>query len=163
MHKLCVLSMLVLAGVGQIWGQATTSLRGTVFDKAGAAIPAAAVTLTNEETRASRGALSDEAGAYQFPQTLPGVYELRIEKPGFQSLIKSKLVLQVGVPSTLDVTMDLGQVGEVINVEADATQINTVDATIGNAFTQVQVRQLPLQTRNVVELLSIQPVGVTPG
>jgi hypothetical protein len=161
MHKLCVLSMLVLAGVGQIWGQATTSLRGTIFDKAGAVIPAAAVTLLNEETRASRSALSDEAGVYQFPQTLPGVYELRIEKPGFQSLIKNKLVLQVGVPSTLDVTMDLGQVGEVINVEADATQINTVDATIGNAFTQVQVRQLPLQTRNVVELLSIQP-GVTP-
>ena len=50
---------------------------------------------------------------------------------------------------------------ESVNVEAEAPTINTTDAAMGNAFTQTQVRQLPLQTRNVVELLSLQP-GVTP-
>ncbi|MBI4904995.1 MAG: carboxypeptidase regulatory-like domain-containing protein [Acidobacteria bacterium] len=144
-----------------VFGQSTTSLRGTVFDKGGAVIPAASVTLVNVETRTSRSALTDESGVYQFLQTAPGTYTVRMEKPGFQSSLKSNIILQVSTPATLDATLEIGQVGEVVNVEADATQINTVDATIGNAFTQVQVRQLPLQTRNVVELLSIQP-GVTP-
>ncbi|HLQ43733.1 MAG TPA: hypothetical protein VK137_03310, partial [Planctomycetaceae bacterium] len=57
--------------------------------------------------------------------------------------------------------MAVATVAETVNVEADAATINTVDATIGHAFNELQVRQLPLQTRNVVELLSLQP-GVTP-
>ncbi|MBL8219075.1 MAG: TonB-dependent receptor [Bryobacterales bacterium] len=147
--------------VGSAWGQATTSLRGTVYDKAGAVIPGASVSLTQLDTQSKRSTLSDEAGVYQFPQTAPGNYQVTVEMKGFQTLLKNNVVLQVGVPATIDAVMELGQVGEVVNVEADAATINTVNATIGNAFTQVQVRQLPLQTRNVVELLSIQP-GVTP-
>jgi len=155
------LGVLVLSGAISLWPQATTSLRGTVYDKVGAVVPAAAVTLTNQDTKTTRSAVSDDTGVYQFLQTPPGVYDIRVEKPGFQSVIKSRIALQVGVPATLDVSLEVGTVGEVVNVEADAISINTVDATVGNAFTQLQVRQLPLQTRNVVELLSIQP-GVSP-
>lgn len=158
-HQL--LSVLLFSTAVTLWPQSTTSLRGTVYDKAGAVVPAAAVTLMNEETRTARSALSDDTGVYQFLQTPPGKYEVRIEKPGFQTIVKNSVILQVGLPATVDATMDIGAVGEVVNVEADAAMINTVDATVGNAFTQLQVRQLPLQTRNVVELLSIQP-GVTP-
>ena len=143
------------------FGQATTSLRGTVYDSIGAVVPGAAVTLTNAETKNTRATLSDGSGVYQFLQTAPGKYEVKIEKPGFTTALKSGVVLQVNLPATLDVTLEVGQVGEVVNVESQVTAVNTVDASIGNAFTQTQVRQLPLQTRNVVELLSIQP-GVTP-
>ena len=69
-------------------------------------------------------------------------------------------MLVVNTPATLDVKLEVGSVGTTIAVEADASTVNTVDATVGNPFTQTQIRQLPLQTRNVVELLSIQP-GVT--
>jgi hypothetical protein len=155
------LSALLLLSAAAAWPQATTSLRGTVFDKVGAVVPGASVTLVNVETRSTRSTLSDEAGVYQFLQTAPGKYEVKAEKPGFQVLVKSGLVLQVNVPASLDITLEVGSVGEVVNVESDVVSVNTVDATIGNAFTQTQVRQLPLQTRNVVELLSIQP-GVTP-
>ncbi len=154
-----LVSTLSITSMG--WSQATTSLRGTVFDKAGAVIPGASVTLTNEETLNKRSTLTDEAGVYQFLSTPPGTYQVNVEMKGFQTLIRNKVVLQVNTPATLDAALEIGQVGEVINVEGGVTAVNTVDATIGNAFTQVQVRQLPLQTRNVVELLSIQP-GVTP-
>jgi hypothetical protein len=65
--------------------------------------------------------------------------------------------LQADVPATLNLTLEVGQVTETVNVTAEATQINTENATVGNPFTEVQVQQLPLQTRNVVALLSIQP------
>ena len=74
---------------------------------------------------------------------------------------RENVQLQVNTPATLDVGMDLGSAVDVVNVEAEATPINTVDPSIGNAFSERQVRQLPLGTRNVVELLSLQ-VGVTP-
>ena len=158
-----VLSGLLLGALvaASAFAQSTTSLRGTVYDTGGAIIPGAAVTLLNTETRTSRSTLSDAEGVYQFLQTAPGKYEVKIELAGFTTAIKSGITLQVSTPATLDVTMEVGQVGEVVNVESNVVTVNTVDATVGNAFTQTQVRQLPLQTRNIVELLSIQP-GVTP-
>ncbi|MEJ7604780.1 MAG: hypothetical protein WKF37_00555, partial [Bryobacteraceae bacterium] len=88
-------------------------------------------------------------------------YQVKVEKPSFQTMLKSEVNLQVSTPASLDITLDVGSINDVVNVVADVTTVNTVDATMGNPFTQLQVRQLPLQTRNVVELLSIQP-GVTP-
>ena len=66
----------------------------------------------------------------------------------------------VNTPATLNVALQLASVATSVNVEAEVVTLNTVDAAIGNAFNQTQVRELPLQTRNVVELLSLQP-GVT--
>ena len=157
-QRLCLLLTLAAAGA---WAQATSSLRGVIYDGAGAIVPGTAVTLVNKDTHATRTALADDAGVYQFLQTAPGNYELKVEKPGFRISQTSALKLQVNTPSTLDVILEIGSVNESVNVEAQVTSINTVDATVGNAFTETQVKQLPLQTRNVVELLSIQP-GVTP-
>ena len=68
--------------------------------------------------------------------------------------------LLVNTPTTLDLRMELGKTTETVNVAAEASTINTVDASVGNAFSEMQVRELPLETRNVVQLLSLQP-GVT--
>ena len=141
--------------------QGTTSLRGVVTDSGGAIVPGSAVTLVSSSTNNSRSTLTDDAGVYQFLQTTPGKYEIKVEKPGFRTMTKSAITLQVSTPATLDIMLEVGSVSETINVEAEVTAINTVDATIGNPFNEAQVRNLPLQTRNVVELLSIQP-GVTP-
>ncbi len=141
--------------------QSTTSLRGTVTDPQGAAIAGAVVTLTSPANSLSRQAVSNGAGEYQFLQIPPGGYQIKAEKPDFSVLSRSGLALQVNTPATLDLKMEIGQSTEMVNVSAEATALNTVDASVGNAFNQTQVRQLPLQTRNVVELLSLQP-GVTP-
>lgn len=159
--KLSYISTGVMTCALMMTAQTTTSLRGVVNDAGGAVIPGAAVSLTNTQTRAARSTVSDEAGAFQFLQAAPGTYEVKVEKPGFASVVKSNVLLQVNTPATLDVAMQVGAVSEVVNVEASVPTVNTVDATVGNAFTETQVRQLPLQTRNIVELLSIQP-GVTP-
>lgn len=142
-----------------LYSQATTSLRGTVADAQGAAIPEVVVTLTNLDTAAPRKVVSDASGSYQFLQVPPGRYQVQAEKPGFSTVVDT-VTLQVNTPATVNLALNVGQVTETVNVQADVATINTVDASVGNAFTETQVRQLPLLTRNVVELLSIQP-GVT--
>ncbi len=152
----CLLS-LVCAG---IYGQSTSSLRGTIKDRSGASIADTIVVLTDASTGTSRKALSDTGGVYQMAQVPPGKYTLKVEKAGFATLTKTDVTLEVNVPATVDCVLEIGSVETTVNVEASATQVNTVDATVGNAFQEKQVQELPLQTRNVVELLSIQP-GVT--
>ncbi len=138
----------------------SSQLTGTVTDAQGAAIPEAIVTLTNIETAATRRSVSSDTGAYSFPQMPPGTYRLEAQKPGFKSVI-DRVRLQTSTPATLGIQMEVGQVNESISVSAEASVVNTTNASVGNPFTELQIRQLPLITRNVVDLLSLQP-NVTP-
>src|SRR5207237_1057457 len=98
---------------------------------------------------------------YSFFQVPPGAYKITVEKPGFRTYT-TELRLQIDTPTTLDIKLDVGAVTETVNVEAEASTINTQNASVGNPFTENQIKGLPLQTRNVVALLSLQP-GVAPG
>src|SRR5215831_5401084 len=140
--------------------QATASLRGTITDPSGAVIPDATVTLRSAENGSSRKTATDISGEYSFLQVAPGDYTLIAEKSGFATVTNAHVKLLVNTPETLDLKMALSAAGEIVNVASEASQVNTTDASVGNPFSETQVRQLPLQTRNVVELLSLQP-GVT--
>lgn len=150
-----------------IWGLAallplaaqTSSLQGTVTDEQSAAIADAVVSIINSETAAVRKTLANATGDYNFLQVPPGTYRVEVQKPGFRQFL-SQVRLQVNTPSTLNIRLEIGQVTETVNVVEEAMAVNTQNATTGNPFTELQVRQLPLQTRNVVELLALQP-GVT--
>jgi hypothetical protein len=97
-------------------------------------------------------------GEYQFLQVAPGTYKVVVSKAGFAQAIRNELL--VNTPTSLDLRLEIGKTTDTVNVSAEASTINTVDASIGNAFSEDQVRELPLETRNVVALLSLQP-GVT--
>src|SRR6266446_7784693 len=114
------------------FAQATTSLRGTVTDPQGAVIPQAVVTLNNQANGSKRQMLTSAAGEYQFPQVAPGTYRLELEKPGFTKITRDGVQLLVNTPATVDLRMEVGTTGDVVNVTADASVINTVDASIGN-------------------------------
>src|SRR5436190_7105255 len=157
---LSVLASVVLI-TAMAFGQASTSLRGTVSDPQGGVIGGAVLELVGVQTGFKRSIVTDERGSYQFSQVPPGTYVLVAQMMGFAVVTQTGVDLLVDTPTRLDVKMEVATVSETVNVEAEAATINAVDATIGNAFSQTQVRQLPLQTRNVVELLSLQP-GVTP-
>ena len=141
-------------------GAQSSSLRGTVTDAQNALIPGVAITATNLDTAAMRSTVSDEMGAYELAQLPPGMYKVQGELAGFATFT-AQLRLQIDTPATLNINLKVGTVAETVNVLSEVAAINTENATIGNPFTETQVRQLPLQTRNVVELLSLQP-GVTP-
>lgn len=141
--------------------QSFTSLRGVVSDATGASVPGAIIAINSPSTGFQRKVLADESGAYQFLQISPGIYDVKAEKPGFATVVRNSVELLVNTPFTLNLHMEVGSVNDTVRVEAEVPPLNTVDASIGNAFNQTQVRQLPLLTRNVVELLSLQP-GVSP-
>lgn len=150
---------LLVAGSLSLFAQ-SSSLQGTVSDPLGATIPDAVISITNQETAASRRVVSSAVGAYNFPQVPPGTYKLEVQKPGFKSSVQ-QVRLQINTPATIDLKLEIGQVSDSINVVAETPSVNTQNASVGNPFTELQIRQLPLITRNVVDLLSLQP-GVTP-
>jgi hypothetical protein len=147
------------ASVGA-YAQSTTSLRGVITDPQASVIPAAVVKLTNLDHASERRVTTDGNGEYKFLQVVPGNYKLVVESPGFATLTRTGIELLVNTPATLDLRMELGKTEEVVDVVSEPSAINTVDASVGNPFSETRIRQLPLQTRNVVELLSLQP-GVT--
>jgi Carboxypeptidase regulatory-like domain len=136
--------------------QGTTSLRGTILDKSGASIAGATVTLTNAERAVQRSATSSDTGAYEFVAIPPGTYSLRVEASGFRPNDQKDLQLLVNNPTTLNVTMLVGSSTETVEVSAQSETINTTDASLGVAFGENQVKQLPLESRNVGDLLSLQ-------
>jgi hypothetical protein len=137
----------------------TSSLQGFATDPEGKTMPDLIVTITNQDTGTSRKTLTDDTGAFSFLQMSPGTYKVDASKPGFRNF-SSVAILQVSSPATLNIRMEIGQVTETVNVVAEVAAVNSQNASVGNAFTETQITQLPLQTRNIVALLSVQP-GVT--
>ena len=153
---------LVLALLGQLiagsiaWGQATTSIRGTVTDSSGGYVGGALVTLTNPESKIARTATTGDDGGYQFLFLPPGTYTLDVAATGFQKYEQTGLQLLVNTPMTVNVQLKVGGGKETVTVTAEEPALNLVDASIGNSFDETQVREIPLEGRNVPDLLSLQ-------
>src|SRR5215469_2769372 len=156
------LAFLLTAGL-TIWSFAvfaqtgTTSLHGTVLDKSRAAIVDAKVTLTNPALGLQRDTTTLSTGEFEFPALAPGSYSLTIEKQGFSKYEEIGLQLLVNNPVTVSITLRIGSVAAVVEVTAQAAAINTTDASLGIAFGENQVKELPLEGRNVPDLLTLQP------
>ena len=136
-----------------------TSVTGKVTDSGGAVVPGATVTITGS-TGAVRTGTTNEFGVYRFLQLAPGVYQIKAELQGFKTAVRERVELLVDTTTTADLQLDVGQIAQSVVVEAATSKLNTVDGTLGNAINGLQIRQLPLESRNVATLLSVQP-GVT--
>jgi len=130
--------LLALAAWFGVFAQSTTLLRGTVTDPQAAVIAGAKVTLSSDATGFSRSSISGTNGEYQFLQLAPGTYRIVVEVTGFTTLTRTDVQLLVNTPTTLDLRMELGKTTETVNVAAEASAINTVDASVGNAFSETQ-------------------------
>lgn len=86
----------------------------------------------------------------------PGTYVLSVEANGFERYEQGNLQLLVNTPATVNVQLKLGSVNETVAVTAEAPLLNSVDASLGNAFNNMQVKQIPLEGRNVPDLLTLQ-------
>jgi hypothetical protein len=161
MNRRLLVSAFALAVLAAtLFGQATTQLSGTVSDPTGAFIPGAQVELANPGKGFRREITTDEAGNYLFAQLLPGTYQVTVRATGFATLTVNNVRLEVASPATLPLRLEIGATTEAVTVSSEALQVNTTDATIGNAFGTKPILQLPFEGRNVVGLLSLQP-GVT--
>ena len=138
----------------------TAAIRGTVTDPSAAAIAGAKVTLTNENTGLTRSAPTNAAGNYSFDDLPVGSYKVEVEFAGFKSAVRTKVVINVADVRAVNFVLETGAITESVSVVADSSSIKTVGAEIAGVVTGEQVRELPLNGRNFLQLTLLQP-GVT--
>src|ERR1700757_1529658 len=134
----------------------SSSLRGTVTDPSGSALPGATVVVASTELQITRTSTTGAVGDYGFPALPPGTYILTVTATGFARYRQTDIQLLVNTPATANVQLKVGAASENVTVTSEAPVLNLVDASIGNSFTQIQVQQIPLEGRNVPDLLSLQ-------
>jgi Carboxypeptidase regulatory-like domain/TonB dependent receptor len=158
---LATLALVVSIGAAPAWAQTgTAALYGKVADQQGGALPGVTVSVTSNATGVVRSTTTDSEGNYQLLALPPGGYSLKIELTGFRTAVHPKVELPVDHRTRLDVPMELGSVTETVEVTSLTSVINTTDASLGNVISGNQVRELPLEARNVVGLLSLQAGAV---
>ena len=135
----------------------TTSLHGTVTDQSHGAIFGANVTLMDVQKGEVRTTTTGNGGEYDFVALPPGTYTLTVEMANFRRYERRNLQLLVNLPETANVTLEVGTASQTVEVSAQAAALNTTDATLGNAFGESQLKSLPMEGRNVPDLLTLQP------
>lgn len=140
-------------------GQVATSGRilGVITDATGAVIPNASVSCIGEGTGVHLDANASEAGAYTCPNLVAGVYEVEVVAPGFARQIVRRVKVDVGLPTTVDVRLEVGTTAESVQVEAQATPIITSTASITTTVTGRQITELPLSTRSALDMAFLMP------
>src|SRR6266496_241688 len=143
----------------------TSAIRGTVSDPQGRVISGATLTLTNTQTNAMRTTRSTETGTYVFDLITPADYRIDVQAPGFKKQVVANVTAVIGKQTESNIVLAVGTVSETVEVQATTGEalINTQDASLGNNFNSLQITQLPLEARNVVDLLSLQPGSTREG
>ncbi|HKF04754.1 MAG TPA: carboxypeptidase regulatory-like domain-containing protein, partial [Candidatus Sulfotelmatobacter sp.] len=140
-----------------VMAQSSSQLNGSVQDPSGASVANANITLTDTATGFQRKATSNASGLYQFLDLPPGEYRLEATATGFAKIVVSNVTIQVKLPSTVPLRLQVAGETTSVNVEGEAPLINRTDASLGNVVAGDQIAELPIAARNVVQLLSLQP------
>jgi hypothetical protein len=134
------------------------TLGGTVSDASGALIPGVSITATNTQTGIVTTVLSNESGAYQFASLQTGTYNVTAELPGFQTQARNQVALGVSQQVRLNFTLQVGAQTQTVDVSVAAdTLIATTSSSVGSVLPEYKVRDLPLATRNVIDLVETTP------
>jgi hypothetical protein len=152
---ICLLAV-VLATTG-LYAQNVNvaQLSGSVKDQSGAVLPGVEIKITQTDTGLTRDTVSDETGSYSLPNLPIGPYKLEAALPGFRTYVQTGIILQVGSNPTVNVLLQVGQVSEQVEVTADAAMVETRSTGVGQVITNQSVLELPLNGRNVTELLML--------
>ncbi len=145
--------LLVLIAIGfSVWGQGSVTIYGSIQDATGAVIPNVEVRITNTATSAVRVAVTNEAGNYIASQLPAGLYSVRIAKQGFKSYVQDNIATQVDENRRIDVRLEVGATSESIEVQAEATQVETRSGALREVIDSKRIVELPLNGRNPLQL-----------
>ncbi len=142
---------------------ATAQIAGTVKDASGARLPGAEVKVTQTDTAYIRNVLTDETGSYSFPNLPVGPYRLEVAMPGFNTFVQTGIVLQVNSNPAIHVTLQLGAIDQTVEVQADAAMVETQTTGIGQVIDAQRVTELPLNGRDVSQLIALSGGAVAGG
>src|SRR5438309_4325634 len=137
---------------------------GSVKDPTGAVLPGSTVNIIDTQRGLTRTVTSDEAGLYNAPTLIPGTYTVRVEFPGFKTLSRENVVVEVGSEIRVDLTIEPGQQSETVTVNEAIPLIDTTTASLGGVLPNAAINDMPLNGRNYQNLLNLIPgVMIQPG
>jgi hypothetical protein len=157
MPRIMLLAFLCLSAVPLAAQMSTSTLSGTVTDPSGGVVPSAEVTAVQESTGVVFRQKTTAAGLYSFPALTVGTYELTVQMAGFKTARRTGVTLTVGTPVTADFVLEVGQAAETVSVESSYDQLQTSSATLGNVVEQKAIAGLPLNGRNPLNLIVLEP------
>lgn len=159
---LCFVYVLTVTYSGALIAQSFYgSIVGTVTDGSGASVAGASVTLRNHGTGETRTGQTDASGNYQFVNLVPGRYRIDIEQAGFRHLTRDEVTVEVQGTLRVDAALEVGEVGQVVEVRAEIPLLQTETSSLGHVVQARAVQQMPLNGRNVLNLVALAP-GVVP-
>src|SRR5580700_3640697 len=139
-------------------GQSTAGrILGTLTDQSGAAVAAGTVIVTDVQRGTSRTITTDESGTYAAPDLQPSTYKIHVEAPGFKSVERLNIQIEVATDVRADFTLQTGQITEVVTITEDVPLVNTTSATLGGTLSNKEINDLPLNGRNYENLLQLRP------
>ena len=132
-------------------------IRGTVTDSSGGAVVGAKVELINEATNVSREATTNASGEYLFLEVPIGTYSIQIEQTGFRKFLRRSVELHLNDVLTADVVLQVGETAQVVEVTGEPPVVDTTSTQLGAVVNSRDATQLPLNERDVYQLLQLQP------
>src|SRR5436190_10713257 len=158
-----IVAVLLLISPGLIAQTPSGEISGVVVDPSGSVVPGVTVTVTNPATNAVRSAQTNEAGLYTIRALPPGAYSLKAEIPGFRTVERRDIEVQVGSVNRIDVSLQVGEVSNVLEVVGGAPVLQTETASVGTVIENKRIVELPLNGRNYLQLASLIPGATTNG
>jgi hypothetical protein len=156
LRKTALIGFVLFGLTAHVWAQVVgASLSGTVRDSTGAGLPEVSVTIRNLETGAVRKLVSDDGGRYVAPSIAIGRYEVRAEKEGFNSQVRTGIDLVVGQSTTVDITLPVGELRESVTVVEAPSPVQLSTQQTSGLVSERQVKELPLNGRSYDELLTL--------
>ncbi len=158
-QHLASVTVLFALSASAVFGQtASSTISGTVTDMSGAAVVGAKVAVKNLDTGVTDSLTSDASGRYRDPEKVLGNYEVRAEHPGFETVVRSGIKTIVGEEAVVDVSLPVGQASQVLTVDTAISQVDVSTSSLGTAFDQQQIADLPMGTaRNFIDLINLAP------
>lgn len=152
-------TFLVCFFAGWLLGQGTTvtTISGTITDPSGAVIPNAQVHVTERATGRNFDVTANTEGHYAVTDVSEGTYTIEASAPGFKSKVVENAKVDVGTPLTVNVQLEVGAASEKVEVQANATQVETATATVGTTVTGRQITELPFTSRDALDLALLTP------
>ncbi|PYU66740.1 MAG: TonB-dependent receptor, partial [Acidobacteria bacterium] len=161
--KVSVAMFLVLCISGvNVWAQTVSvaQITGTVKDRSGALVRGAEVKVIQTDTGYTRSCVTDDEGAYTLPSLPIGRYRLEVSMPGFGKYVQTGIVLQVNSNPAIHVTLDIGELRQQVEVNANATMVESHTNSVGQVIDHRRIEQLPLNGRQVTQLILLSGVAV---
>lgn len=157
LRAMALLAVAILSPQVSLAQTALGSLTGAIRDASGAAVAGAKVTLLNEGTGILTSVLSSESGSYLAPQLRASYYRLEVQAAGFKKASLARVKIDVGEIHTQDITLEIGDLLEVVKITAQQTLTDTVSGSVGTTLQVNQVLELPFSDRNVFNLINLVP------